>query len=68
MAAAPSEHSVVAGWAAQVGAEEKAAARARAVAAIDGWLDKFDVVVVGPGLGRDELILETIAEVRSLGL
>jgi hypothetical protein len=48
-----------------VGEEEKRAARQRAVAAIDQWLDKFDVVVVGPGLGRDDLILSTIAEVRS---
>ena len=48
----------------QVGEEEKRRSQQRAVDAIDKWLDKFDVVVVGPGLGRDDLILSTVAEVR----
>lgn len=34
-----------------------------AVAAIEPWLDRFDAVLVGPGLGRDPLILFTVAEV-----
>ncbi|PSC70682.1 ATP-dependent (S)-NAD(P)H-hydrate dehydratase [Micractinium conductrix] len=38
-------------------------ARAAAVAAIEPWLDRFDAVVVGPGLGRDPLTLATVAEV-----
>ncbi|GAB4819250.1 hypothetical protein N2152v2_006296 [Parachlorella kessleri] len=47
----------------EVGEEEKRQSQQRAVDAIDKWLDKFDVVVVGPGLGRDDLILSTVAEV-----
>ncbi|KAL4451921.1 hypothetical protein ABPG75_007583 [Micractinium tetrahymenae] len=34
-----------------------------AVAAVDAWLDRFDAVLVGPGLGRDPLTLATVAEV-----
>ena len=41
-------------------------ARAAAVAAIEPWLDRFDAVVVGPGLGRDPLTLATVAEVRQV--
>ena len=37
----------------------------RAVAAIDRWLDRFDVMIVGPGLGRDELVHETVVQARS---
>lgn len=47
----------------QLGKDEKVRARDKAVEAMDVWLDKFDVVVIGPGLGRDDLILDTIAEV-----
>lgn len=39
--------------------------RQRAVEAIEPWLDRFDAVLVGPGLGRDPLVLDTVAEVRS---
>ncbi|PRW57185.1 ATP-dependent (S)-NAD(P)H-hydrate dehydratase isoform X4 [Chlorella sorokiniana] len=38
-------------------------ARQQAVQAIEPWLDRFDAVVIGPGLGRDPLILSTVAEV-----
>ena len=43
-------------------------ARQQAVQAIEPWLDRFDAVVIGPGLGRDPLILSTVAEVRSGGV
>jgi ATP-dependent NAD(P)H-hydrate dehydratase len=36
--------------------------RHRAVDAVSPWLERFDVLVVGPGLGRDPLILETVTE------
>lgn len=39
--------------------------REEAVAAVDAWLDRFDAVLVGPGLGRDPLTLATVAEVRA---
>ncbi len=34
-----------------------------AVGAIEHWLERFDVVVVGPGLGRDELVHDTVVKV-----
>ncbi|KAI7842630.1 hypothetical protein COHA_003734 [Chlorella ohadii] len=49
----------------QQGGEDQAQEQARqqAVQAIEPWLDRFDAVVIGPGLGRDPLILSTVAEV-----
>lgn len=35
----------------------------RACAAIDEWMDRFDVLVIGPGLGRDELVLSVVKKV-----
>ncbi|KAL6767531.1 hypothetical protein ACKKBF_B35600 [Auxenochlorella protothecoides x Auxenochlorella symbiontica] len=35
----------------------------RAIRAITPWLPKFDAVVVGPGLGRDDLVLRTASRV-----
>ena len=32
--------------------------------AICGWLERFDVLVVGPGLGRDPWVQETVTQVR----
>lgn len=37
--------------------------QAAALAAIEPWLDRFDAVLVGPGLGRDPLTLSTVAQV-----
>ena len=31
-----------------------------AVGAIDHWMERFDAIVIGPGLGRDELVHETV--------
>ena len=33
-----------------------------AVDAMDKWMDRFDAVVIGPGLGRDELVHETVRQ------
>ena len=30
------------------------------------WMDRFDVIVVGPGLGRDELVHASVKEVPEL--
>ncbi len=38
----------------------------RAVGAIEHWLERFDVVVVGPGLGRDVLVHDTVVKVLIL--
>lgn len=41
-----------------------AAQRDEAAAAVEPWLGRFDAVLVGPGLGRDPLVLATVAQVR----
>ncbi len=38
-----------------------------AVDAVVTWLDKFQCVVVGPGLGRDALVMHTVAQVGACG-
>jgi ATP-dependent NAD(P)H-hydrate dehydratase len=40
--------------------------RQRAVDAVSPWLQRFDVLVVGPGLGRDPLILETVTKLLEI--
>ena len=35
-----------------------------AVEATNHWMKRFDVVLIGPGLGRDELVHETVIQVR----
>ncbi len=37
-----------------------------AVEAMDKWMDRFDAVVIGPGLGRDELVHETVRQASPL--
>lgn len=39
----------------------------KAVAAIQHWLPRFDVMVIGPGLGRDAWVHATVTEVCSAG-
>jgi hypothetical protein len=41
----------------------KADAVKKAVKAIGHWLERFDAVIIGPGLGRDELVHDTVVEV-----
>ena len=36
----------------------------RAISATRHWMERFTVVVIGPGLGRDELVHKTVIEVR----
>ena len=55
--------SMCAGPVQVAGEEQQARQRAAAVQAIEPWLDRFDAVVIGPGLGRDPLVLSTVAEV-----
>ena len=31
---------------------------------IQAWLKRFDVVIIGPGLGRDEMTMKTVINVR----
>ena len=36
----------------------------RAVSATNHWMERFDVVVIGPGLGRDALVHDTVIQVH----
>lgn len=38
----------------------------RAIEAVEHWLRRFDVVVLGPGLGRDPDVHDTVIEVHRL--
>lgn len=33
---------------------------------IQAWLKRFDVVIIGPGLGRDEMTMKTVINVSPL--
>jgi ATP-dependent NAD(P)H-hydrate dehydratase len=37
--------------------------QSRVVEDVVAWLDKFDSVIIGPGLGRNELVLRTVAKI-----
>ena len=37
-----------------------------AVQAIGHWMDRFDAIVVGPGLGRDSLVHDTVKQVPTV--
>jgi NAD(P)H-hydrate repair Nnr-like enzyme with NAD(P)H-hydrate dehydratase domain len=38
----------------------------KAVGAIEHWLPRFDVMVIGPGLGRDAWVHATVTQVCEL--
>ena len=44
--------------------DEAAAAVKEAVDAMNHWMPRFNCVVIGPGLGRDELVHDTVKQVR----
>ena len=35
----------------------------KALAAMNHWMPRFSVIIIGPGLGRDELVHETVKQV-----
>ena len=37
----------------------------RALGAIQHWLPRFSVMIIGPGLGRDEMVHETVKQARA---
>lgn len=49
----------------QVQGGDDPAAVKQSVEAIQRWLERFDVVVVGPGLGRDECVQQTVRQVSA---
>lgn len=52
--------------------ERRQAQEAAALDVIRTWMDRFDVLVIGPGLGRDEAVLSAVAgavqEARARGI
>lgn len=36
--------------------------------AIKHWLERFDTIIIGPGLGRDEMVHHVVIEVRVCAL
>lgn len=41
--------------------EDKREVEERVVGEVDKWMDRFDCLVIGPGLGRDPFLLVYIA-------
>lgn len=40
--------------------EEKASVSAKVIEEVDKWMERFDCLVIGPGLGRDQFLLVRI--------
>lgn len=43
--------------------EDRKSISARVLAEVDKWLERFDCLVVGPGLGRDPFLLDCVSEI-----
>ncbi|XP_038878237.1 ATP-dependent (S)-NAD(P)H-hydrate dehydratase isoform X2 [Benincasa hispida] len=43
--------------------EEKKFIAERVLAEVDKWLERFDCLVIGPGLGRDPFLLDCVSEI-----
>ncbi|CAM8915088.1 unnamed protein product [Rhodiola kirilowii] len=43
--------------------EEKESVSRKVLAEVDKWMERFDCLVVGPGLGRDPFLLECVSEI-----
>ncbi|TYK17171.1 ATP-dependent (S)-NAD(P)H-hydrate dehydratase [Cucumis melo var. makuwa] len=43
--------------------EEKKFISERVLAEVDKWLERFDCLVIGPGLGRDPFLLDCVSEI-----
>ncbi|KAJ6688878.1 hypothetical protein OIU85_005319 [Salix viminalis] len=46
-----------------VGDRDKDHISRRVVAEVDKWMERFDCLVVGPGLGRDPFLLDSVSEI-----
>lgn len=40
--------------------EDKASVSAKVIEEVDKWMERFDCLVIGPGLGRDQFLLVRI--------
>ncbi|KAK8470927.1 hypothetical protein PHAVU_003G091700 [Phaseolus vulgaris] len=45
-----------------VGEENKRSISSKVLAEVDKWMERFDCLVVGPGLGRDPFLLDCVSE------
>ena len=48
---------------AQLPADRRKAILDKALGAMYHWVPRFSVIIIGPGLGRDELVHETVMQV-----
>ncbi|KAK0608499.1 hypothetical protein LWI29_031640 [Acer saccharum] len=46
-----------------LGDEERRCISSKILAEVDKWMERFDCLVVGPGLGRDPYLLECVSEI-----
>ncbi|KAK2646930.1 hypothetical protein Ddye_022125 [Dipteronia dyeriana] len=46
-----------------LGDEERRRVSSKILAEVDKWMERFDCLVVGPGLGRDPYLLECVSEI-----
>ncbi|KAL2339156.1 hypothetical protein Fmac_013602 [Flemingia macrophylla] len=46
-----------------IGEECKRSISSKVVAEVDKWMERFDCIVVGPGLGRDPFLLDCVSEI-----
>ncbi|RDX64769.1 ATP-dependent (S)-NAD(P)H-hydrate dehydratase, partial [Mucuna pruriens] len=46
-----------------VGEEYKRSISSKVIAEVDKWMERFDCLVVGPGLGRDPFLLDCVSEI-----
>lgn len=49
-----------------LGDEERRHISSKILAEVDKWIERFDCIVVGPGLGRDPYLLECVSEIVKL--
>ncbi|XP_048602417.1 ATP-dependent (S)-NAD(P)H-hydrate dehydratase isoform X2 [Brassica napus] len=49
-----------------VSEEEKRQVQERVVGEVDKWMERFDCLVIGPGLGRDPFLLECVSKIMLL--
>lgn len=50
-------------WPLQLPADKKKQVLDKALSAMYHWVPRFSVITIGPGLGRDELVHETVKQV-----
>ncbi|KAL5782536.1 hypothetical protein ACOSP7_007565 [Xanthoceras sorbifolium] len=48
-----------------LGDEERRRISSKILAEVDKWMERFDCLVVGPGLGRDPYLLECVSEIMN---